>query len=182
MFKNLQYHWNKCYLGNSRCCHCFHKKNILLPLKQPPGHATFMLLSWYLAMFSSQRLQLRALLQSFFKHRLQPWRLQKLRLPFANVPFLTNRYSIRRSRWGLTTSFHGKMANQPTSYHLPNVTKHFRYLKWRYVLTSTYLYKLYGYGLCKGKPTPKIPPFLGTWTGWWQCTPPPPRKYSSRPY
>ncbi len=30
-----------------------------------------------------------------------------------------------------------------------NVTKHFRYLKWR----NPHLYKLYGYGLCKGKPT-----------------------------
>ena len=31
-------------------------------------------------------------------------------------------------------------------------TKHFRYLKWR----NPHLYKLYGYGLCKEKPTPKI--------------------------
>ncbi len=32
------------------------------------------------------------------------------------------------------------------------ITKHLRYLKWR----NPHLYKLYGYGLCKGKPTPKI--------------------------
>ena len=33
------------------------------------------------------------------------------------------------------------------------ITKHFeRYLKWR----NPHLYKVYGYGLCKGKPTPKI--------------------------
>ena len=31
------------------------------------------------------------------------------------------------------------------------ITIHFRYLKWR----NPHLYKLYGYGLCKGKPTPK---------------------------
>ena len=31
------------------------------------------------------------------------------------------------------------------------LTNHFRYLKWR----NPHLYKLYGYGLCKGKPTPK---------------------------
>ena len=31
------------------------------------------------------------------------------------------------------------------------VTKHFRYLKWR----NPHVYKLYGYGLCKGKPTLK---------------------------
>ena len=31
-------------------------------------------------------------------------------------------------------------------------TKLFRYLKWR----NPHLYKQYGYGLCKGKPTPKI--------------------------
>ena len=30
-------------------------------------------------------------------------------------------------------------------------TKHFRYLKWR----NPHLYKLYGYSLCKGNPTPK---------------------------
>ena len=37
-------------------------------------------------------------------------------------------------------------------FALKNVTKHFRYLKWRY----ENLYKQYGYGLCKGKPTSKI--------------------------
>ena len=39
------------------------------------------------------------------------------------------------------------------SNHLDvKITKHVRYLKWR----NPHLYKLYGYGLCKGKPTPKI--------------------------
>ena len=43
-------------------------------------------------------------------------------------------------------------------YTVPNgrirnsFTKHFRYLKWRY----ENLYKQYGYGLCEGKPAPKI--------------------------
>ncbi len=32
------------------------------------------------------------------------------------------------------------------------LAQHFRYLKWR----NPHLYKLYGYGLCEGKPTPKI--------------------------
>ncbi len=35
---------------------------------------------------------------------------------------------------------------------LSPVTKDFRYLEWR----NPHLYKLYGYGLCKGKPSPKI--------------------------
>ena len=34
----------------------------------------------------------------------------------------------------------------------PIFTKHFRYQKWR----NPHLYKLFGYGLCKGKPAPKI--------------------------
>ena len=50
-------------------------------------------------------------------------------------------------------------------------TKLFRYLKWR----NPHLYKLYGYGLCKGSfPTPKIAIIkvqatstLGTWNSWW---------------
>jgi len=33
----------------------------------------------------------------------------------------------------------------------PSITKHFRYLKWRY----ENLYRLYGWGLCNGKLTPK---------------------------
>ena len=54
---------------------------------------------------------------------------------------------------------------------LPILTKHFRYLKWR----NPHLYKLYGYGLCKGfHPPPKQPKIrfrkpsiLGTWNSWW---------------
>ena len=34
--------------------------------------------------------------------------------------------------------------------NVSHVSKHFRDINWRY------LYRLYGYGLCKGKPTPKI--------------------------
>ena len=56
--------------------------------------------------------------------------------------------------------------NQAVNHHeLPIYhTKHFRYLN-----GGTHLFKLYGYGLCKGKPTPKIaiqgsvPPFLVNW-------------------
>ena len=40
---------------------------------------------------------------------------------------------------------------------------------------NPHLYKLYGYGLCMGKPTPKIAEnkvqdssILGTWNFWWQ--------------
>ena len=41
------------------------------------------------------------------------------------------------------------------------VTKHFTYLKWRY--SPIYpIYKLYGYGLCKGNPSPKIAEKLGS--------------------
>ena len=35
-------------------------------------------------------------------------------------------------------------------YIIPSLTKYFRYLKWR----NPHLHKLYGYGLCKGKPAP----------------------------
>ncbi len=53
---------------------------------------------------------------------------------------------------------------------IPKVTKIFKYLKWR----NPHLYKLYGYGLYKGNPTPKIaenkviwkPSILGTWNFW----------------
>ena len=41
-----------------------------------------------------------------------------------------------------------------SNIHLPSITRHFRYLKWR----NPHLYKLYGYGLCKGvHPSPKWP-------------------------
>ena len=57
-----------------------------------------------------------------------------------------------------------KSSAEPTNLRAPNkgwlhpspgstqFTKLFRYQKWR----NPHLYKLYGYGLCKGKPNPKI--------------------------
>ena len=48
--------------------------------------------------------------------------------------------SPRKERWLFAMKF------------VAYITRHFRYLKWRY----ENLFKLYGYGLCKGKPIPKM--------------------------
>ena len=53
----------------------------------------------------------------------------------------------------LTLPFIRFVGRPPSTLKPPPLTKLFRYLKWG----NPHLYKLYGYGLCKGvSPTPKI--------------------------
>ena len=84
---------------------------------------------------------------------------------------------IQQLHWAYRSSPRSENMPWASACQRNYVTKHFRYLKWR----NPCLCKLYGYGLCKGKLTPKIAltrfkggtSILGTWRSCWTYKLPP---------
>ena len=92
--------------------------------------------------------------KTYLEGHINPFMSIHVRSYDSTCGYLCSMAMIIRHFAGFLLQLIGILVQVQADIDLPGVhsfTNHFRYLKWR----NPDLYKLYGYGLCKGKPTPK---------------------------